>query len=351
MSNNALMLTPLAESGLSLTAHQLSTLRDKGIVTVVQLVEGLRERSKGMANLLSIHSQTLLQECEQRFPVLLDQAITFTRPFMPTLGCVLDPKDSPKLMQHRYDTKTERQVLAEHCQAFKDTLPEECLLVKGMAEVGDQLTLGSCTSFGSTAALEYVVKHLISKGFTYIATKQLDGMPDQEGSYQEYCYQSFYQIGHVLKEDYSYDQCLRGESIENYKDLAKQFRIRNYLDLLVEPEDRSLVIKAVLNGMLSDQLSARPVSISVAIHQSFVDASAYRYGLIPLPFEGDELIGGHALCIAGYTKLYDSTYFIVQNSWGTNWAADNPLGYAGYALIPEAYINSPYLVGELLTPL
>lgn len=43
--------------------------------------------------------------------------------------------------------------------------------------------------------------------------------------------------------------------------------------------------------------------------------------------------------------------FIVMNSWGNKWANDNPLGLAGYALIPEDYINSPDLVGELLTPM
>ena len=68
--------------------------------------------------------------------------------------------------------------------------------------------------------------------------------------------------------EYTYEQCLRNESIEPYKGKAKRYQIRNYLDLLVEPEHRSVVIKATLSGMLSKDLTPRPVSVSVAVHQS-----------------------------------------------------------------------------------
>jgi hypothetical protein len=57
------------------------------------------------------------------------------------------------------------------------------------------------------------------------------------------------------------------------------------------------------------------------------------------------------MCVCGYTTIYDVNYFLVINSWGEEFANENPLGLPGYALIPEAYIAKPGLVGELLLPI
>ena len=46
--------------------------------------------------------------------------------------------------------------------------------------------------------------------------------------------------------------------------------------------------------------------------------------------------------------LGDTTYFIVRNSWGTNWARNNPLGLPGHALIPAAYLTCRKRTMELL---
>lgn len=105
------------------------------------------------------------------------------------------------------------------------------------------------------------------------------------------------------------------------------------------------------NGALDEQVSPRPVSVSLALYDGFSGESAYRYGLIPMPFPGEKIRGGHAMVVVGWTQLYDRCYFVIQNSWSERWAADNPLDLPGYALVPESYINTKGLVGELLTPL
>jgi C1A family cysteine protease len=67
--------------------------------------------------------------------------------------------------------------------------------------------------------------------------------------------------------------------------------------------------------------------------------------------DSEERQGGHAMCVCGYTTIYDVNYFLVINSWGEEFAKENPLGLPGYALIPESYIAKPGLVGELLLPI
>ena len=51
-------------------------------------------------------------------------------------------------------------------------------------------------------------------------------------------------------------------------------------------------------------------------------------------------VGGHAVCLVGYQDNPASPgggWFIVRNSWSTNWASQSPYG-AGYGTIPYQYI-------------
>lgn len=341
-------LTPLSELKLGLSSKQVGLLKKQGICTLAQLYEALQRRLP----LLEKYgfSLSLLERCRTEYSCF-SQNTTYgcCIETIPPLGFVLDPKDSPALMQHREETKSERFQLAQHAYRLEEALPDEFLLTDYMQSVRNQLDLGACTGFGSTAAREYLSGEALSPGFAYRGAKMIDGMPDVEGSYQEYCYKFFVEYGQLKEREYTYEQCLADENIAPYLVDAKRYKIWNYLDMMVESEYLAVVLKAALCGMLSDDLTPRPISISVAVYESFVGESARRYGLIPVPFEGESLLGGHAMCVAGYTKLYGECYFVVQNSWGSRWAKDNPAGLPGYALIPENFITKDGLVGELLT--
>lgn len=344
------LLTPLTELDLSISAAQKNQLSNYGIVTLAQLSEMLRSRPSSVRG-LGLDPDKLMQSCLHQYECL-QQEINFgcAVQFLPPLGWVLDPQESQILVQHRHDTQEERALLAAKACEYEARLPDECLLIEGMAPVRHQLNLGACTGFGSTAAREYLVEDILSPGFLYRLAKQLDGMPEVEGSYQQYCYEGMVQYGHVSETSYSYDQCLQDVDISPWLREASRFSIDHYMDLIVEPEYQSTVLKAALSGALSPDLSPRPVSISVAVYDSFLGDSARRFGLIPLPFDGETLQGGHAMAVAGYTQLYDTTYFVIQNSWGSDWAKESPIT-PGYALIPESFINQQGLVGELLMPL
>lgn len=341
------LLTPVTQLDTRFSSKQYSFLQSKGIGTLGQFYEALQKNPLVMAK--ADFPVSLIQTFRQKYEVLRD-VLNFGNciEFLPPLGLILDPKDSPELMKHRADTQADRLKLANVAKKFEAELPREFLLTDLMRKVPNQLSLGSCTGFGSTSAREFQEAITLSPGFAYRGAKMIDGMPHVEGSYQEYCYRFFVEYGHLPEHEFDYDKCLCNEDIKPYLSKAKRFKIDSYLDLIVEPKHLSLVLKAALCGMLTNDITPRPVSISLAVYDSFVGESARQFGLISIPFEGETLQGGHAMAVAGYTELYDTTYFVVQNSWGETWAKDNPIGLPGYALIPEGFINQRGLVGELL---
>lgn len=61
---------------------------------------------------------------------------------------------------------------------------------------------------------------------------------------------------------------------------------------------------------------------------------------MPLPNEPES--GGHSMALVGYqddTNAPGGGYFLLRNSWGTDWANQNYYG-AGYGVIPYAYIQN-----------
>jgi C1A family cysteine protease len=231
------------------------------------------------------------------------------------------------------------------------------LLTDWMTPVGDQGHLGSCTGWGSTANRELLAQERLAPLFAYALAKYLDGRPDLEGSWQYFCFEGFVRFGHLREADYPYTDRPAGLPVEPYLAQAATFQSEGFADVLLDPADmhlQPLLLKAILAGRLNDTLGPQPVSTSVAVYASWDAASTALYGLVTLPLEGERLLGGHALCIAGYIDamdpdgLYGMDYFVVKNSWGPRWAAENPLGLPGYALIPAAYFTQPSLHWEAL---
>ncbi len=74
-----------------------------------------------------------------------------------------------------------------------------------------------------------------------------------------------------------------------------------------------------------------PVIFGTLIYNSFNCDN----GMIPMPEEFDNIIGGHALLLVGYDDTKQA--FILRNSWGTDWGDD------GYCQIPYQYVTDPDL--------
>jgi len=349
-----------------LPAETVQALRALGIGTCAQLHDLLGRRwsdveTRQLFGLdLRQARASVGRAAQRRLPASVTRKLS-RRPFtLPPMTGIRGPASDNAMIRLRREGRRDQRkkvvAMLKHLRD-QDNLPTKALLTDWMAPVGDQGHLGSCVGWGSTANRELLARNELAPLFAYAMAKYLDGCPDLEGSWQHFCFDGFVRFGQLPESAYPYTDDPEQLDVEPYLDDAEELRADGYADVLLDPEDMELqpeLIKAILSGRLNDELGPQPVSTSLAVYESWDSATTAIYGLVTIPFEGERLLGGHALCIAGYIDaddpdgLYGIDYFVVKNSWSTDWAADNPLGLPGYALIPAAYFADPRLHWEAL---
>ena len=75
-----------------------------------------------------------------------------------------------------------------------------------------------------------------------------------------------------------------------------------------------------------------PFVFGFNVYSSFETKEVEETGIMPMPKEGEELLGGHAVCAVGFDD--NKRVFIVRNSWGDSW------GDKGYFYMPYAFITN-----------
>lgn len=78
--------------------------------------------------------------------------------------------------------------------------------------------------------------------------------------------------------------------------------------------------------------SGFPVIIGISVYESFESEEVAKTGIVPMPGEYEEIIGGHCLCCFGYDDAKQA--FLVRNSWGDSW------GDKGNCWIPYNFLGS-----------
>ena len=84
-----------------------------------------------------------------------------------------------------------------------------------------------------------------------------------------------------------------------------------------------------LTAMKGCLAAGNPIVIGFAVYDSFESDRVARTGVVPMPKRKEQMLGGHAVLIVGYTSA--TKRFLVRNSWSADWGA------AGYFTIPFAY--------------
>lgn len=235
-------------------------------------------------------------------------------------------------------------------------LPSTVLLTKKVTKVKDQGPFrGTCVAHTAATLLEFeLIFHNLatrrldlSEQYLYWACKQIDGAPNDQGTFIEYAMEVLlngvkpnnYPPGVCKEQNWPYNTVSMPhnesqgpppkKAIDAIQDIkGKGFKIRRYTKL--NPNSIKDLKAAISRNHC--------IGLSVYTYHFWTDNYTWREGVISLPFR-IKPDGAHAICLVGY-KDNDAThsdgYFIFKNSWGTNWGAGRP--DPGYGSLPYRYV-------------
>jgi C1A family cysteine protease len=113
---------------------------------------------------------------------------------------------------------------------------------------------------------------------------------------------------------------------------------KDYADSL---KDRAVTYQAVphdLFALKSVLAKGTVIVFGFTVYETFESQQVASSGIVPMPSPNENVVGGHAVVLAGYDDTVDR--FRVRNSWGTSW------GQGGYFEMPYLYVTSPSLASD-----
>lgn len=97
-----------------------------------------------------------------------------------------------------------------------------------------------------------------------------------------------------------------------------------------------------LSGTHTDLRTALSQGFNVvfgfSVFESFESDEVAKTGIVPMPTESEELLGGHCAVLVGHNDA--KRRYIMRNSWGTSW------GQGGYCEMPYEYIEDADLASD-----
>lgn len=194
----------------------------------------------------------------------------------------------------------------------------------------DQGSLGSCTANAIAAAYEFDMmkeeeKNVFtpSRLFIYYNEREMEGNVDEDaGAEIRDGIKSINHQGICPESEWPYDisKFTNKPPLNLYKEAkghkaVKYERIEQNLDNLKECLHRGF-----------------PFVFGFTVYESFESQDVANTGDMPMPEEGEEVLGGHAVMCVGYDD--EEEKFLVRNSWGTEW------GKEGYFRMPYKFMLS-----------
>lgn len=219
-------------------------------------------------------------------------------------------------------------------------LPDKVSLRVKMGPVLDQGELGSCTAHALSGAMTF-----IHKGFQgsrlqlYYDERQAEGTVKQDsGAQLRDGVKVLNKLGMAPEKDWPYDiaKFADAPSAHAMADAA-QHKVATFQRLPGRQEFRHCLAAGF------------PFVIGITVYESFESEEAAAHGIIPMPKAGEQIVGGHAVCVIGYDshkkvgKNGSGDYYEVRNSWGPDW------GDGGNFWIPAAYLDNGDLADDAWT--
>jgi len=224
------------------------------------------------------------------------------------------------------------------------SLPAKVDLRKGCPPVYDQGQLGSCTANAIGAAFQFNQKKLglkdfmPSRLFIYYNERDIEGTANQDsGALIRDGIKSVNKLGVCPETSWPYD----GSEFPLNPKLTVKPSAACYTEAKKHTADQYSRVARTLNQMKGCLASGFPFVYGFTVYESFEGNQVAKTGLVPMPKQGEETLGGHAVLAVGYDD--SSQRFIVRNSWGPKW------GIKGYFTMPSTYLLDANLADDFWT--
>ena len=249
------------------------------------------------------------------------------------------PKKSPFGFGWRPDLPDTRDRAYSAPFGVLQALPPKMDLRPKCPPIVNQGALGSCTANAIASAHFFDQKKQAAKKpfqpsrlFIYYNERKMEGtIPVDSGAYIRSGFKS------IAKEG------VCPESIWKYT--IPQFTTKppavTYKDALKHQALQYMRVQQTLGQLKGCIASGFPFVYGFTVYESFQSPSVASTGIVPLPSNGEAVLGGHAVMAVGYNDA--KQYFIVQNSWGTGW------GEKGYFYMPYSYLTDVDLAADFWT--
>lgn len=198
--------------------------------------------------------------------------------------------------------------------------------------VRDQGRINACTGYavGTLLAMaEYRKKGkapLLSPLFLYFISRVIDGWPEQDiGTWLRSALKAATKWGVSPEMAYPYEQneARYAEQPPFVAKLLACFRKRyTYVKVEGATPDQTM------QNMKTAIADGSGVALAIVVFNGLYYAPN---GDIPLPYDGERSLGGHAIYLYGYDDA--AQMFLVMNSWGIQW------GSRGYGRLPYEYVR------------
>jgi C1A family cysteine protease len=169
-----------------------------------------------------------------------------------------------------------------------------------------------------------------SRLFIYYNERKIEGTIEEDADAQLHdCIDTLKIYGVCPESDWPYDVTKFAQTppLTCYSDALKHHVINAYN------------INNDINSMKNCLASGYPFVVGISIYESFETQEVAKTGIVPMPIQKEECLGGHTVLVCGYD---DATHhWILRNSWGTEWG-DN-----GYFYLPYVYLLDSSLCSDL----
>jgi len=199
-----------------------------------------------------------------------------------------------------------------------------------MGPVGDQGDEGTCVGFATVDGMKVYQEDIDQGKFLGLSVRYVyenarivdDDPPDEEGTSIRAAMSVLTDKGVPPESCWPYVPHLVGKPCPEADALAAPNQEAGYWRI-----DGADIVQAIKESLVANG----PLVVGINVYESFEDPIKSFGGNIPMPESGEQLLGGHAVCIVGYDDKTEKFKF--KNSWSKLW------GNFGFGTLPYAYME------------